>query len=230
MLVLFDIDGTLVSVKGAGRRALNFAIEQVTGVANALEGVRLHGGTDPVILQEASQRHLEGPLSAAQVEQVFDLYLERLRNELQGSDEHYDVLPGVMALVKALVETGRHVVGLATGNIEAAAQLKLQPAGLDQYFEFGGFGSDAGHRPDLVRVGIERGQSRAQARWGRSFAPNEIVVIGDTERDVSAAHEAGAKAMGVLAGSGFQQALRDAEPDILADSLEDPAVWRYLGL
>lgn len=231
MLVLFDIDGTLVSVKGAGRRALSFAIEAVTGLADALEGIRLHGSTDPRILEEAWAQHPHRPpLSAGEHEGIFEIYLQRLEVELTQDAHAYEVLPGVMDLVPALVHSGRHVVGLATGNVEGAAKLKLRPGGLDTYFEFGGFGSDHGHRAELVRAGILRGQGRAQARLSRAFEPHEIVVIGDTERDVRAAHEAGARAVGVLVGSGFRQALIDAQPDLLVESLEDPAVWRYLGL
>ncbi len=229
MLVLFDIDGTLVSVKGAGRRALTEAIEVVTGVADALEEVRLHGGTDLGILQQACALHLgRAALNEDEIEQIFAEYLPRLGAHIEAQD--YVVLPGVQDILHALSETGTHILGLATGNLEAAAKIKLQPAGLDKFFEFGGYGSDASHRPDLVKKGVERGQARMQAELSRTARPEQIFVIGDTERDVSAAHEVGVMAVGVLAGSDCEPALRASQPDLLVDSLADPSLWRLLGL
>jgi phosphoglycolate phosphatase len=230
MIVLFDIDGTLVSVKGAGRRALTEAIEMVTGVANALEGVRLHGGTDLGILRQAGDLHLGRELGQEEIEEVFKDYLVRLESYLDASGEDYLVLPGVRDILHALCETGQHVIGLATGNLEAAAKIKLRPAGLDTFFEFGGYGSDAAHRPDLVQKGVDRGQTLMQAEFSKTAQPEQIFVIGDTERDVSAAHEVGVMAVGVLAGSTCEPALRAAQPDLLVDSLADPSLWRLLGL
>ena len=160
-IVLFDIDGTLVSVRGAGRRALQLALQDVTGVAGALEGIRLAGSTDPVILEAAFARHVgRDPEGAEELARVMAAYLERLPHEVAALGEQLHVFPGARALVEALRATGRHLVGLATGNVEPGAYIKLRSAGLAEHFSFGGFGSDAAHRAELVRRGIERGQ------WG----------------------------------------------------------------
>lgn len=230
MLVLFDIDGTLVSVRGAGRRALNRAVEALTGVADALEGVRLHGSTDPVILEQAFAQKVGRPLEDGEEAQIYSRYLGHLAEEVEAGEHGYEVLPGVRDVVEALAATGRHVLGLATGNIEAAAKIKLDPGGLSDFFGFGGFGSDAGVRAELVRAGIEKGQAVAQAQLGRRVDLEEVVVIGDTEKDVAAAHAAGVRAVGVLAGSGHPDLLEASGPDLLVDSCADPALWRFLGL
>lgn len=231
MLVLFDIDGTLVSVRGAGRRALARAIEAVTGVAGALDGVRLNGSTDPVILEDAYAQHVGRPIRGDEErEAVLARYVDHLGEELAASAHEYEVLPGARELVEALAGTGRHVLGLATGNIERAALMKLEPGGLAEHFELGGFGSDASAREALVRAGIDRGQAAAQARFGRAFSAEEVVVVGDTERDVTAAHAAGARAVGVLAGSQHRDAVVASRPELVVPTLRDPALWRLLGV
>lgn len=230
-IVLFDIDGTLVSVQGAGRRALQLALQDVTGVSGALEGVRLAGSTDPAILETAfATRVGRSPAGPEELARVMEAYLTRLPEEVEALGEALHVYPGAHALLEALVATGRHQVGLATGNVEEGAYIKLRPAGLDAFFPFGGFGSDAGCRATLVRRGLERGQARAEAAWGQRLPPEATVVIGDTERDVEAAHAAGAQAVGVLAGCPDPEALAGAGPELTVESLADRALWRFLGV
>ncbi|MEM7678306.1 MAG: HAD hydrolase-like protein, partial [Myxococcota bacterium] len=96
--------------------------------------------------------------------------------------------------------------------------------------DFGGYGSDAARRADLVRCGIARGQALAEARWGRRFADDEIMVLGDTEKDVLAAKAAGALSVGVLKGSRYKDVLAASKPDLLVDTLMDPRLWSRLGL
>lgn len=228
-IVLFDIDGTLVSVRGAGRQALQLALQDITGVAGTLEGVRLAGSTDPVIVEHALAQHLGRALSGPEeLARILDAYLAHLPRELEALAGTLHVYPGAHALLSALVATGRHMVGLATGNVEAGAFIKLRAAGLDAHFGFGGYGSDAACRTTLVRRAIERGQDAAYAAVGRRPEPAEAVVIGDTERDVEAARAAGAVAVGVLAGCADPDALARSRPDLTVSSLDDPELWRFL--
>ncbi len=231
MLLLFDIDGTLVDTGGAGRRALSTAIHKVAGVDGALKGVRLHGSTDPVILDDAFRQHLGRPLAGDdEWRRVIGAYLAELEIELENSGPEYTVLPGAEALPLAARSAGRYAVGLATGNVEAGAELKLSHGGLWSLFDFGGYGSDASDRTELVRRGIERGQTIAEQRYNRRFVPDEIVVLGDTEKDVAAAHAAGARAIGVLAGSRHRDALLAAGADLVVESLMDSKLWAFLEL
>ncbi|MBK6687361.1 MAG: haloacid dehalogenase-like hydrolase [Deltaproteobacteria bacterium] len=227
---MFDIDGTLLSTAGAGRRALAQAFFDLFGFTAAMDGVRLHGATDPKILEQVFQKHRGNSPSAAESEAVLARYLALLALELERTQGGYQVLPGGEALVSALVATGRHAVGLATGNVEAGARLKLRPGGLDQKFRFGGFGSDAGDRAELVAHAIRRGQAEL-AQLGRPAAtPQEIFVLGDTEQDVMAARRTGVVAIGILAGSGVPDDLRQSQPDLLCESMWDPALWAALSL
>ncbi|MEQ8276681.1 MAG: haloacid dehalogenase-like hydrolase [Deltaproteobacteria bacterium] len=227
MILLFDIDGTLVSAGGAGRAALARAFEQVLGVANAMDGVRLAGSTDPAILDDAFGAHVGRPPTEAEAEQIFAAYLDNLRVGLV--DAAFTIFEGAEDLVRAAIAQG-YEVGLATGNLERGAHIKLERGKLRDYFEFGGFGSDAKDRGELVRCGVERGQARFAERHGRRAAREEIFVIGDTEKDVWAAHAADATAVGVLVGSHVPDQLVAADPEIVAGSLADPELWARFGL
>jgi phosphoglycolate phosphatase-like HAD superfamily hydrolase len=231
VLLLFDIDGTLVTSGGAGRRALARAFREVTGIDGAMEGVRLNGSTDPMIVLEAFEINLGRlPHGMDEVDEIMTRYLVHLEDELEKTRDRYVVLPGAPEILDRASSTNRHALGLATGNIEAGARLKLTPGRLWERFNFGGYGSDAALRADLVKCGIERGQSYAERSMNRRFELSEVAVIGDTERDVEAARACGALAIGVLAGSTDPGPLRDAKPDLLVDTLADDALWRLIGL
>ncbi len=231
MLLLFDIDGTLVTSGGAGRRSLARAFLDVTGVDGAMEGVHLGGSTDPTIIADAFALNVgRPPRGLEEIDAIMDRYLVHLEAELARTRDQYRVLPGAADVVAGAAGSGRHAVGLATGNVEAGARLKLMPGGLWERFKFGGYGSDSASRPELVRHGILRGQTYAESRLGRRFELEDVVVIGDTERDVEAARAAGVRVVGVLAGSLDPDALAGAQPDLLVDSLAEEAFWRLIGL
>lgn len=233
MMLLFDIDGTLLRSHGAGRRALVRAFDRVLGIqsADAFAGIRLDGSTDPLIVAHAFDRAAgRAPRDPPEVERILDAYLAFLEDELARLGDRYEVLPGARAMAAAASGSGRHVVGLATGNIERGARMKLAPGDLNRYFAFGGFGSDAAEREEIVRCAVRRGQVQAEGDLGRRCPPHEIFVLGDTEKDVAAARAAGATSVGVLAGSFSEAALRASSPDLLAGSLEDPELWRALGV
>jgi phosphoglycolate phosphatase-like HAD superfamily hydrolase len=194
MLYLFDIDGTLIGGDGSGRRAFERACAEVLHVEHALAHIKLDGMTDPLILDAAFAEHAGRAPTAGEVEQILSAYIGYLQDEVARG--LYHVKPAVGETLDFLESRGV-AIGLATGNLEAGARIKLQRGDLWHRFPFGGFGSDAGERAELVRVAIRRGQSRL----GRTLAREQVVVIGDTPKDVAAAHAAGAVAVGVATGS-----------------------------
>lgn len=231
MLLLFDVDGTLVRVGGAGRRALTRAFEAILGLKDAMNGVRLDGSTDYAIIEAAFRVHLDRvPKSQDEIDAITTAYLGFLDDELEKNTHAYEVLPGASAIAEAACASGRCAVGLATGNIEKGARRKLERGKLNDAFAFGGYGSDAASRPALVARAIERGQAHARARLDREFSKEEIFVIGDTELDVAAARAVGAVAVGVLAGCMVKEQLIASKPDLLLDSLEAPALWSAIGI
>lgn len=195
-ILLFDVDQTLVNTGGAGIRALNRAFESLFDLADAMDGVSSHGKTDRAIVREIFlARGLKTPATEEVLNQVLKSYLRFLPDEVTTSSI-YQVLPGISELLRDLSSDSRALVGLATGNVEEGARIKLDRGGLNSFFGFGGFGSDSESRPELVH----RAASRGMELLGRKVDPSDVVVIGDTPLDVHAARECGFRSVAVATG------------------------------
>ncbi len=206
MIFLFDIDGTLIRTDHVGRRAFERACDEHLGHTGTLESIRLDGKTDPGILDEVFLQWQGRDATAEEHEAILGKYLDYLAEALPSAQ--YEVLPGVVEVLDELDRRGAPL-GLATGNHVRGAEIKLSRGDLWRRFRFGGFGSDAKERSELVRVGVQRGRAHARDVEAR----RAIWVIGDTPRDIHAAHAAGARALGVATGSFDEAALREAGAD-----------------
>jgi phosphoglycolate phosphatase len=204
-ILLWDIDGTLVQTGGAGIRAIGDAVRDSRAASEALARMRLDGMTDRRIarlLCAARRHHLDPSMAleahadlveAVEIDAVLDGYLAHLASALATSDG-YRVLPGVVAAMDAL--EGRAVHALGTGNLEHGARLKLQHGGLWHRFAFGGYGSDAEERAALLRAAW----TKAERHLSRTLTAADFVVIGDTPKDVAAAHANGFACVAVASG------------------------------
>ena len=135
----------------------------------------------------------------------------------------YRVLPGVPELLTLLAARGDCLLGLGTGNIETGARIKLARADLNRFFAFGGFGSDAEDRTEVLRRGVARGEAW---RAGRAAdGPAQVVVIGDTHLDVESGRALGARTVAVATGGESTAALAEAGPDLLLADLTDPQAF-----
>jgi phosphoglycolate phosphatase-like HAD superfamily hydrolase len=221
-VLLFDIDGTLITTGGAGRRAIERALTEWAArhgwdVARALE-FSFGGMTDRAIVREGlvrSGREVDEPL----IDAVIGSYLAVLGEEVAASrPEHYRVHEGMLAALSACELRPHTAVGLGTGNVERGARIKLARVDLDRRFEFGGFGCDAENRAELLRVGAARGA----ARLGRAVSECRVVIIGDTWRDIAAAKAIGAESLAVATGGESIDSLRGHAPTHLFASLAAP--------
>lgn len=223
-LLLFDIDGTLLWTDGAGRRAIHRALVEELGAAGPIEGFRFDGKTDPQIVQEllALAGHPDA-CDAARVDAVCRRYVELLRAELAKPTQVTRLMAGVGDLLAALEPheaTGRALVGLLTGNLEAGAALKLASAGIEpRRFAVGAYGSDSPRRADLPEIAARR----AAALTGHAFRGADLVIVGDTPEDVACGHPIGACAVAVATGFFDVRALRAAGATHVFESLTDTA-------
>jgi phosphoglycolate phosphatase-like HAD superfamily hydrolase len=191
---LFDIDGTLITTGGAGRRAMERAFEVVYGRPDAM-AFPMDGMTDRLIVRQALV-HVGLDATETAIDRVLDAYMDVLREEVAScSDDRYRVHAGMREAIDG-AQARRAAVGLGTGNIREGARVKLERVGLADAFRFGGFGCDAEDRAALIRVGAERGA----AELGVPLDQCRVVVIGDTPKDVAAAQAIGAECVAVGTG------------------------------
>jgi phosphoglycolate phosphatase-like HAD superfamily hydrolase len=213
-LLLFDLDGTLVTTGGAGVRALDRAFFQVAGIVHAMDGVRPHGKTDPAIIREVFTLRGAGNFSDL-IGQILDAYVGFLEEEVRQSSM-YRVLPGIIHFLKEFHGRRDLALGLATGNVERGARIKLERGRLNSYFAFGGFGSDAENRTEVVR----RAAEKAARYTGECVDPADIFVIGDTPRDIDAGRESGYRTVGVATSDYTRQDLEAAGADLVLSDFE----------
>jgi len=196
-LVLFDIDGTLLWTDGAGRRAIHRALIEVFGETGA-QNHRFDGKTDPQIVRELMRDvgHDDAHIDA-RLQQLFNRYVQCLREELRDPAHPSKPLPGVTELLDVLAERDDVTLGLLTGNLVEGARAKLEAVGIDpDLFVVGAYGSDHELRPELPAIA----QRRARELLGVDVSGPEIVVIGDTPADVQCGRDIGVRAIGVATG------------------------------
>ena len=197
-VLLFDIDGTLLTMAGVGRRALEraFAVHHRSGTS--LDGIQFDGMTDRAIVRAALAtmgEPTDGTAAVTTMDAILGSYVALLTEEV-AQTVGLGLHRGILAVLDAAAGWPGVALGLGTGNIRDGARVKLEHVGIFDRFGFGGFGCDHEERPELLRIGATRGA----ACLGVPLAACRVVVIGDTPRDVTAAHAIGAEAIGVATG------------------------------
>ena len=212
--ILFDIDGTLVSLDGAGSRSLNRAMEELLQVTDGFRDIDFAGKTDLQIIREGL-----GTLGLAGrddlMNSLLDRYLVHLRAEVSTGRGHVKI--GVKELLNALQDLEGIYLGLLTGNAETGARLKLKPFGLNRYFPVGAFGSDSEDRNLLLPIAVQRLQELGSV----SVSHEHCVVIGDTPKDVECAHVHGASSIAVATGTYPLKELEKTEAELIIADLSD---------
>jgi phosphoglycolate phosphatase-like HAD superfamily hydrolase len=213
--VLFDIDGTLLVTGGAGGAAWQRAFEELYGVEADVAEHTDAGMTDPEIVRIVFREAIGRESSAEERAKAIGCYLKHLPDTVAESGG-YRVMPGVEQLLDALIENGV-LLGLVTGNIEAAAHIKLARAQLNRFFSYGGYGSDSPDRTEVTKAAL----ARAKLVSGNSLDPAACIAVGDTPRDVKAGHGAGIRVVGVATGSYGVDELKQAGADWFMETVGD---------
>lgn len=213
-LVLFDIDGTLLWPKGAGRESSQRAMREIFGSAAGIDRHDFGGKTDWAtlldLLAEQGYTHQD-------IAQVMPAYEQAMGRHLAAiiADFAVQPCPGAPELVLALRQRGTPL-GLVTGNVSTTAPIKLRAAGFDPaWFPVGAYGSESPDRGALSALAVER----ARRHFQRPVAPERVVIVGDTPADVACARAIGAVAVAVQTGFSSREALLEAAPDVLLDDL-----------
>ena len=220
VVVLFDIDGTILLAHGAGRRAVHRAMRDVFGVSGP-ESHPFDGKTDPQIVRElGTLAGLTEEMIVERMTPALDRYYDYLEADITGTPHAVELLPGVHDLLDALEARDDMMLGLLTGNIESGASLKLRAVNIaPERFVVGAYGSDAPVRPALPAIA----QSRAAQRLGVDVPGHRIVIIGDTPHDLTCGNEIGARAIGVETGRFRAADLAPHKPVAVFANLSDTA-------
>src|SRR5512141_571589 len=208
-LVLFDVDGTLLSAGRAARESILAALSAVLGWDGSADGHDFSGKTDPQILRELVLDAVGTTRFESALDAVLDCYVRELALRLT---PHAVVpKPGVPALLERLAKEPRVTLALLTGNIERGARMKLEPPGFNRFFPFGAFGNDSADRYSLPSIAV----ARARERMGRDFSGESVVIIGDSVHDVACGRSLGARAIAVATGPTPAEKLAAERPDAL---------------
>jgi len=211
--VLFDIDGTLLVTGGAGGVAWQRAFEELHGVEADVAEHTDAGMTDPEIVKIVFREVVGREGTPAERSQAVGCYLKHLPDAVAESDG-YRVMPGIEELLPRLIDDGL-LLGLVTGNIEAAAHIKLSRARLNRFFSYGGYGSDSADRTEVTEAALRRGGIVS----GSALADGACLAVGDTPRDVVAGHGGGIAVVGVATGSYSVKQLLEADADYALESV-----------
>jgi phosphoglycolate phosphatase len=217
-LVLFDIDGTLITDGGTARDSFSSSLRSVYGYEGDLSRYDFSGRTDPeiaaMVLRDA------GWDEAAIQERMLSLWAAYLAGlEARAHAARVRPLAGIERLIERLSRMAEVTLALLTGNIEPGARLKLAPPDLNRYFPFGAFGSDSPRRSDLPPIAVRRAAESA----GQQFSKRDVVIIGDSIYDIRCGVPHEATTIAIASGKTPGDKLRAENPHHFFESAEDAA-------
>jgi phosphoglycolate phosphatase len=216
-LLLFDIDGTLIRARGVGKRAYLRTCSQVCGLPEANfyhAALNLAGKMDPLIIEEMLAV-AEVEATSEIIEEILARYPQALQKELADNPTIVQALPGMRELLELLapaVRQGKAALGLVTGNVRAGAELKLAPVQMNSFFSVGAYGCDARDRNHLPAIAVRRAKNP-------KITPEDVIIIGDTPRDIACARYFGARVMAVATGSYPASDLAEYAPNWLVEEV-----------
>jgi phosphoglycolate phosphatase len=214
VVVLFDVDETLVHTGGSGASSWKAAFEQLYGIPADIGQHSSAGETDPQVARATFAAVVGRPPSADELGRLYAHYLLHLAEDILTSAQ-YRVLPGAVQTLIALGDAGV-MLGLVSGAMEGAARTKLIPADLNRFFIFGAYGSDSPDRSELTRLAIHKATFLHE-----ELTSDQVYVVGDTPRDIESAKAAGAVSVGVASGHYSTSELEAVGGDLVLGSLEE---------
>jgi phosphoglycolate phosphatase len=215
MVVLFDVDETLIHSGGSGARSWTAAFQTLYGIPADIDEHSTAGETDPQVVRATFKGVLGREPTHDELAKLYAHYLLHLAKDIWTSAQ-YRVLPGAEQILTQLGEAGA-MLGLVSGAMEGAARTKLIPGNLNRFFVFGAYGSDSPDRGELTKLAVDKAM-----RLQDDLTPDRIYVVGDTPRDIAAAMAAGAVSVGVASGQYSVKELTAAGGAHVLGSLEDP--------
>ncbi len=226
-VLLFDIDGTLVTTDGVGRRAIERAFELRHGRRDVVS-FSYAGMTDKAIVRDGllamNRRFATEQEMHAEMDATLAFYLQVLEEEATAGHQGIRLHPGISAALDAAEARRGVALGLGTGNLREGARIKLGHAGIYHRFTFGGFADDSIDRTEILAAGARRGAEQL----GLPLHQCRVVVVGDTPKDIAAAKGIGADCVAVATGMHSVAELEACTPTLACKNLEDPRAHAVL--
>ena len=223
-VVLFDIDGTLLDMRGAGRKSFVRALKSVFGWDDDIQYINFAGNTDLNVLRQVMEKHGRTLTDDDRLR-----FIERMPVDLAqtAGEAELVIYPGVRELLEKLSADPQVVLGLVTGNVEACARIKLWQFDLHGHFVLGAFGDDHADRTEIALLAMKR--VRDSLKPGQEIGAR--FLVGDTPFDIAAAKTIEAKSIAVATGKFGVEALRETGADhVLLDLSDTSAILNLLGL
>lgn len=222
---LLDLDGTVV--KGHNRvhkDALNYVYKSVYGINASMDEISYDGKIDSLIIIEILRLYnIPEEEIFKKLPLAFDVAIKYFFKHINKSE--ITALPGVKELLEEL-KNKKAIIGVLTGNIEDIGWKKLEVVGLKKFIDFGAFGNLAYKRVDLIDVALKRVRKKLKPNAKRK----DLVIIGDTPRDVACAKEGSIESIAVASGFHEREVLEKLSPDLIVGSLEEKEkVLNFLG-
>jgi phosphoglycolate phosphatase len=218
MLILFDIDGTILLTQGAGIAAMQDAGRELYGEGFTADGVEFAGRLDTLIWTDLTRLN-RLPNIDEQHDRFRAMYGRKLAERL-ASNHTATLLPGVRELVHHLMDVDHATLGLLTGNYPETGRLKIRSAGLDpDLFKVAAWGCDGKARRDLPPIAM----AHHLRLTGRELAGEQVIIIGDTPHDIDCARAHGCRSIGVATGAFSVDDLKQAGADLAVETLAETA-------
>jgi phosphoglycolate phosphatase len=214
-VLLWDIDGTLVSTGKAGEIALGLALEKCFEIQGSIDQVDYRGRTDRRI-GEMLLAHHGIAQTEEKMQRFMDTYLSLLEQELPKREGILHA--GILEILEQSQTRADITTALLTGNLQRGARLKLEHYHIWHFFEFGAFADDSADRNELGPHALRR----AQEKIGQAIRPEQVVVIGDTPHDIACARVIGARAVAVATGGYTAEELLAHAPDMFFADFRQP--------
>jgi HAD superfamily hydrolase (TIGR01549 family) len=214
-LLLFDIDGTLLSAHGAPKKAMAAVLARRYQHFHYDQNYDFSGRTDPQIVEHLLM-HDYREYSDNLIQEILRDFCVELEIEVKNGQKP-EVHPGVRNLIKELDRLSNVYLGLVTGNVSEGARIKLKSVNLDSYFPIGGFGDDSKDRNHLPPIA----KRRAEAHFKKKFESNNIWIIGDSIYDIECAQKNDYRCLAVPTGKTRKEKLLAANPEFIEDDLSD---------
>ena len=217
-LILFDIDGTLVTRDRVHDVSFSIGFKKAIGIdVNVVEiyGVNSGKTVRSIVSEILEKKGFTGKEILSKVDDVFNEMVKYYEEKIE-FDQSLESIPHVMELLEELERRG-YVLGLVTGNVERIAKLKLKKVGLSDFFEIGGFGDSSTIKGELALEAIQKASEKLKIK----FDKKNVFVVGDTPLDIKCGKEIGVKTIAVSTGPFRADELMRHNPDYLFNDFSD---------